>query len=555
MIVLVADELGLARRRRSARAASACRSGGCRSGRCARRCRRARPSSPTRRRPRSRASPAGGSTAPSGCSTRRAARRREELLERRASVYADPSSTPGAAAEPLLEAARARAAEAKEREEAALEGLELTAPRGRAARPPGAARRRARGAARGARGARRLVPRPRRRGRGAESALVHVDRVERARARTPRSSGSRAPERAAELVREAWRHARGVQALARAGARGAVRRAAPRLRGPGRGRTREDRRAGPDRPRDLARRRWAPGRWAARSTRDWGWGSQDDGDSIAAIHHAIEARRQLGSTRLPSTGFGHSEAVVGRAIAGLDLRPFVFTKGGQPEGPNRTTIQSLKADSLRRELEGSLERLGLDGGRPLPDPLADPRRGDRGGLGGARRAEGGGARAPHRRLQLLGRAARACAGDRPRRDAAAALLADPARRRARDPPLLRGARDRRDRLLADGLRDADRLDDPRADRGAPRRRLAHARPRLPGAEAVAQPGAGRAAEARSRPARRRARCGRGRVDAAQPGRRRGHHRLPPARQVDPIVVAAGLELAGEDSPRSARSRG
>jgi aryl-alcohol dehydrogenase-like predicted oxidoreductase len=38
----------------------------------------------------------------------------------------------------------------------------------------------------------------------------------------------------------------------------------------------------------------------------------------------------------------------------------VFTKGGQPEGPDRTTLQSLKRDSLRRELEGSLSRLGLD---------------------------------------------------------------------------------------------------------------------------------------------------------------------------------------------------
>jgi len=38
----------------------------------------------------------------------------------------------------------------------------------------------------------------------------------------------------------------------------------------------------------------------------------------------------------------------------------VFTKGGQPEGPGRTTLQSLRRDSLRRELEGSLARLGID---------------------------------------------------------------------------------------------------------------------------------------------------------------------------------------------------
>jgi aryl-alcohol dehydrogenase-like predicted oxidoreductase len=92
---------------------------------------------------------------------------------------------------------------------------------------------------------------------------------------------------------------------------------------------------------------------------DWGWGAQDDDDSIAAIHHALE----LGINWIDTAaqyGFGHSEEVVGRALAGREDRPHVFTKGGQPEGPGRTTVQSLRRDSLRRELEGSLSRLGLD---------------------------------------------------------------------------------------------------------------------------------------------------------------------------------------------------
>ena len=92
---------------------------------------------------------------------------------------------------------------------------------------------------------------------------------------------------------------------------------------------------------------------------DWGWGTQDDEDSIAAIHHALE----LGVNWIDTAaqyGFGHSEEVVGRALAGREERPYVFTKGGQPEGPGRTTLRSLRRDSLRRELEGSLSRLGLD---------------------------------------------------------------------------------------------------------------------------------------------------------------------------------------------------
>jgi len=105
---------------------------------------------------------------------------------------------------------------------------------------------------------------------------------------------------------------------------------------------------------------------------DWGWGAQDDDDSIAAIHHALE----LGINWIDTAaqyGFGHSEEVVGRALEGLATRPYVFTKGGQPEGPGRTTVQSLKRDSLRRELEGSLSRLGVPAGDlyqihwPIPD--------------------------------------------------------------------------------------------------------------------------------------------------------------------------------------------
>lgn len=92
---------------------------------------------------------------------------------------------------------------------------------------------------------------------------------------------------------------------------------------------------------------------------DWGWGTQDDDESVAAIHRALEAGVNWIDTAA-QYGFGHSEQIVGRALVGLNERPYVFTKGGQPEGAGRTTVQSLRRDSLRRELEGSLERLGVD---------------------------------------------------------------------------------------------------------------------------------------------------------------------------------------------------
>jgi aryl-alcohol dehydrogenase-like predicted oxidoreductase len=102
------------------------------------------------------------------------------------------------------------------------------------------------------------------------------------------------------------------------------------------------------------------GAWAIGGS-DWqfGWGQQDDEESFAAIRRALE----LGVNWIDTAaqyGLGHSEEVVRRAVEGVDPRPLIFTKGGQPEGPNRTSYQSLKRDSLRRECEGSLERLGVD---------------------------------------------------------------------------------------------------------------------------------------------------------------------------------------------------
>jgi aryl-alcohol dehydrogenase-like predicted oxidoreductase len=92
---------------------------------------------------------------------------------------------------------------------------------------------------------------------------------------------------------------------------------------------------------------------------EWGWGAQSDDESVAAIHTALE----LGVNWIDTAaqyGFGHSEQVVGRALAGVEPRPYVFTKCSQLEGPDGQTVHSLKRDSVRRECEGSLERLGID---------------------------------------------------------------------------------------------------------------------------------------------------------------------------------------------------
>jgi aryl-alcohol dehydrogenase-like predicted oxidoreductase len=90
-----------------------------------------------------------------------------------------------------------------------------------------------------------------------------------------------------------------------------------------------------------------------------GWGPQEDDDSIAAIRRALE----LGINWIDTAaayGFGRSERVVGRAIEDLPGRPFVFTKCSLLEGPGRRIEHSLKRDSILREAEASLQRLGID---------------------------------------------------------------------------------------------------------------------------------------------------------------------------------------------------
>jgi aryl-alcohol dehydrogenase-like predicted oxidoreductase len=94
---------------------------------------------------------------------------------------------------------------------------------------------------------------------------------------------------------------------------------------------------------------------------EFGWGPQDDEDSVAAISHALE----LGVNWIDTAaayGFGRSEQVVGRALKGLaeDERPYIFTKASLVEGPGRTVVNNLERDSILREAEASLRRLGVD---------------------------------------------------------------------------------------------------------------------------------------------------------------------------------------------------
>jgi aryl-alcohol dehydrogenase-like predicted oxidoreductase len=92
---------------------------------------------------------------------------------------------------------------------------------------------------------------------------------------------------------------------------------------------------------------------------EFGWGPQDDQESIAAIHRALD----LGVNWIDTAavyGLGHSEEVVAQALKGMSNRPYVFTKCSIVWGKERLTSHNLKAESLRREVEDSLRRLQVD---------------------------------------------------------------------------------------------------------------------------------------------------------------------------------------------------
>jgi len=103
------------------------------------------------------------------------------------------------------------------------------------------------------------------------------------------------------------------------------------------------------------------GAWAiGGSGWQFGWGSQNDNDSIAAIHRSLD----LGVNWIDTAavyGLGHSEEVVARALKSWPgPRPYVFTKCGLRWDAKGNVRKVLSADSIQREVEDSLRRLTVE---------------------------------------------------------------------------------------------------------------------------------------------------------------------------------------------------
>src|SRR5258705_11315405 len=91
----------------------------------------------------------------------------------------------------------------------------------------------------------------------------------------------------------------------------------------------------------------------------FGWGAQDDRESIAAINRALDRGINWIDTAAVY-GLGHSEEVVARALKETAERPYIFTKCSMVWNEKGNISPSLKRDSIRREVEDSLRRLQVD---------------------------------------------------------------------------------------------------------------------------------------------------------------------------------------------------
>jgi aryl-alcohol dehydrogenase-like predicted oxidoreductase len=96
---------------------------------------------------------------------------------------------------------------------------------------------------------------------------------------------------------------------------------------------------------------------------DWifGWGPQDDAESVAAIRRAIDRGINWIDTAA-AYGLGHSERVVARALGDVPRRdrPYVFTKCSLVWDEQRNISHNVRPASIRQEVEASLRRLGVE---------------------------------------------------------------------------------------------------------------------------------------------------------------------------------------------------
>ena len=101
------------------------------------------------------------------------------------------------------------------------------------------------------------------------------------------------------------------------------------------------------------------GTWAIGGPWQYGWGPQNDDDSIKTVFEAIDVGINWIDTA-PVYGCGHSEEIVGKAIKQMSQKPIIATKCGLSWDEKRELTFCLKADSIMKQCDDSLRRLGID---------------------------------------------------------------------------------------------------------------------------------------------------------------------------------------------------
>ena len=264
------------------------------------------------------------------------------------------------------------------------------------------------------------------------------------------------------------------------------------------------------------------GAWAIGGGKwEFAWGHQDDAQSIAAIHAALD----MGVNWIDTAavyGLGHSETVVGQAIRGLSNRPYVFTKCSLVWDESGNISHNLQAASIRREAEASLKRMKIDAidlyQIHWPAWKGNPESASPGSI-----EEAVGELAKLKAEFRCGADAarsRRCANHVP----STAVFSCGEGCRAVNSSLRTQSQDRGHRLFPDGFRSAQRCDDPRANCLSSRGRLAQTQCKFPGTAALPKPAPGRNAEGKSPPLRSDSWRDRHRVDVAAPRGNRCHRR-------------------------------
>ena len=110
---------------------------------------------------------------------------------------------------------------------------------------------------------------------------------------------------------------------------------------------------------DLQITRVGLGTWAIGGPWEYGWGPQNDNDSIDAIIEAIEVAVNWVDTA-PIYGFGHSETIVAKALKKTSIKPIIATKCGLTWNEKQERVPCLKAKSILAECDASLKRLNVD---------------------------------------------------------------------------------------------------------------------------------------------------------------------------------------------------